>query len=155
SDAKPYDYVPKSKSKSKDTDKDKKDADKDTDKDKKDTDKDADKDKEKDADKDKVDKDADKEKDPGKESSKSGDKTYDDYPDYQFLKALDKDGDEKISRKEWDAWAKDYVTGMKPILDAQRRIEQAERKLASHKPGTKQYRQAEAELRQEREAYQR
>jgi hypothetical protein len=146
-DAKPFDYTPKGKDADRDKpkDSDKKDADKGDDKD-------ADKDAPKDSDKD----DANgADKDPAKATSKSSSKrNYDDYPDYQFLMQLDKNGDERISREEWNAWAKDYAAQMKPVYDAEQRVLQAERKLAQRKPGSKQYRQAESELRHEREAVQ-
>jgi hypothetical protein len=34
---------------------------------------------------------------------------YENYPDYQFLVQLDKNGDEKISREEFETWARDYA----------------------------------------------
>jgi hypothetical protein len=35
--------------------------------------------------------------------------TYENYPDYQFLVQLDKNGDERVSREEFEAWARDYA----------------------------------------------
>ncbi len=34
---------------------------------------------------------------------------YENYADYQFLIQLDKNGDERISREEFEAWARDYA----------------------------------------------
>src|SRR6266851_2969124 len=63
----------------------------------------------KDDDKDK--KDADKKddaKDKGKDSSQIK-PAYSDYPDYQFLNLVDKDNDEKVSKDEFESWARDFA----------------------------------------------
>jgi Ca2+-binding EF-hand superfamily protein len=80
--------------------------------------------KDKDTDKD-TSKDA-KDKDTSKDAKKPD---YSAYPDYQFLVQLDTDGDEKISRDEFESWARDYAVQLKKIADTQTLIAQAEVKL--------------------------
>jgi hypothetical protein len=139
--------------KPKDDDKDKpKDADKDKPKDTE-KDKDADKDKPKETDKDKptgTEKDKDAEK--GKDSSQSKTKPdYSKYPDYQFLTQLDKDGDDRISKAEFEDWARDYAVQLKTQTDAQNRIAQAEARL-NGKLSQKERQQLERDLKHERDA---
>jgi hypothetical protein len=55
---------------------------------------------------------------------------YSKYPDYNFLMKLDKDGDERISKDEFDAWAHDYAGQLKHQADALKRIAHAEERLA-------------------------
>src|SRR5262249_23711411 len=53
---------------------------------------------------------------------------YDRFPDYQFLIKLDQDGDKKISRSEFQDWARDYAVQLKKLAELQDRIAAAERK---------------------------
>jgi hypothetical protein len=138
-DAKPYDYKPEKKA-DKPKDGDKKDDDKAKDADKKD----------------------DKPKDdaPSKDASSSTTKPdYSKYPDYNFLVALDSDNDEKISKDEFESWARTYAVSLKQQLDALQRITAAEAKLAALQIATnkkevaKEIRTVEAELKKERQAY--
>jgi hypothetical protein len=139
-DAKPYDYKPPTKAdkdKPKDGDADKKDGDKPADPDKKDGDA----------------------KGPGKSSTTKPD--YSKYPDYNFLVQLDSDGDEKISKDEFESWARDYAVQLKAQLDAQQRVQNLESKLAalavnaanlSQKELAKETKAVEAELKKEQKA---
>lgn len=96
-----------------------------------------------------------KETDKGKESSPSSKKPdYSKYVDYQVLTQLDKDGDERISRAEYDDWARDYATQLKQQLDQQNKILQAEKRLAGNL-GRQERQQLERQLREEREALER
>jgi hypothetical protein len=70
---------------------------------------------------------------------------YTNYPDYIFLKNLDKNGDEKISKKEWDAWARDYSRQLKALQDLQNKILKAQQRLAAAATIASQ-RKAQAEL---------
>ena len=127
-DAKPYDYKPEKKS-----DKDQpKDGDKKTD------------DKPKDGDK--------------KDDSSKGGTTkpdYSKYPDYNFLVALDSDNDEKISKDEFESWARDYAVALKQQLDALQRIAAFEQKLAAlqNTAGKKEIQAIQQELKKEQAAY--
>jgi hypothetical protein len=51
---------------------------------------------------------------------------YKSYPDYLFLVQLDQDGDKKISRKEWESWAKGYASDLKNLLKTQERVDKAQ-----------------------------
>jgi hypothetical protein len=79
---------------------------------------------------------------------------YSRYPDYLFLVQLDRDGDEKISKDEFEKWARDYAVQLKQQLDALQRIQKAEAKLANAeaKFTAKEKHALEAELKKEREA---
>jgi hypothetical protein len=72
---------------------------------------------------------------------------YGSYPDYQFLIAFDQDSDEKLSRKEFESWARDYAVEVRKVLNAQKRLAEAERRLARELSEA-----ARAELRRERQA---
>jgi Ca2+-binding EF-hand superfamily protein len=50
---------------------------------------------------------------------------YSSYPDYHFLIQLDQNGDGKISKKEWETWARDYTGQLKAYLDAQDNVQKA------------------------------
>ena len=68
----------------------------------------------------------------GDNVGKSGGKTdlekkYASRPDYQFIAKLDKNGDEKVSQDEFEAWAHDY------IVSALKKIEAEEKALAKAK----------------------
>jgi hypothetical protein len=45
-------------------------------------------------------------------SDKPDKSTYANRPDFLFISALDKDGDEKVSKDEFEAWAHDYAAGL-------------------------------------------
>lgn len=51
---------------------------------------------------------------------------YTAYPDYQFLMQLDKDGDQKVSRAEFEPWALDYAAQLVRMWDVQSQLLQAE-----------------------------
>jgi len=84
-----------------------------------------DKDKPKDADGEKKDADA------SKGTSSTAKPDYSKYPDYTFLMALDSDNDEKISKDEFESWARDYAVALKQQLDALASIALVEQKLAA------------------------
>jgi hypothetical protein len=54
---------------------------------------------------------------------------YSRYPDYIFLKSLDTNGDDKINKSEWAAWAKTYAAELKTILDARNTLSYVQQKL--------------------------
>jgi hypothetical protein len=141
--AKPYDYVPPPKQAKDQGDKNGKDKDEkdkgNKDKDEKDKDANDKGNKDKDA-KEKGEKDKDAkdkgDKDKGTDTSKpETKKDYSRYPDYQFLIQLDKDGDEQVSRTEFESWATDLAVQLKSQLDAQQRLLQAQ--LALQMPNIK------------------
>jgi hypothetical protein len=86
-------------------------------------------------------------------SSSTSKPDYSKYPDYLFLVQLDKNGDEKISKDEFESWARDYAVQLKKQLDVLQRIEKAEAKLANSeaKLGAKEKRAVKAELKKDRE----
>jgi hypothetical protein len=69
-----------------------------------------------------------KDKSSAKPAAKPG---YKNYPDYVFLIQLDADGDQRISRQEWQTWAKDNAGQIKSVLDAQARLQNAQVRLQS------------------------
>jgi Ca2+-binding EF-hand superfamily protein len=76
----------------------------------------------------------DEAKDKGKETSQSlgGDKAdYSKYPDYIFLKQLDTDKDEKISKDEFETWARDYAVQLKHQDEQIKKVLAAEQRLAN------------------------
>jgi EF hand domain-containing protein len=52
------------------------------------------------------------------------------YPDYVFLTELDKDGDGKISRDEFESWARDYALQLKQVAESEARILEHEARMA-------------------------
>ncbi len=76
---------------------------------------------------------------------------YDRYPDYQFLIKLDQDGDKKISRSEFQDWARDYAVQLKKLAELQERIAAAERRLAG-KIATAEKHRVTKELQNQRKA---
>lgn len=76
---------------------------------------------------------------------------YSRFPDYNFLRKLDRDGDEKISKDEFDSWAREYAVHLKKQADALKRITHAEERLARATKAAEK-RTLESELKQEREA---
>lgn len=98
-----------------------------------------------------------KDGDPAKDPKGTGGGTtkpdYSKYPDYNFLVALDKDGDEKISKDEFETWARDYAASLKQQIDTLQRIADAEAKLAGGVKLTKKEQHAlEKELKADQEA---
>jgi Ca2+-binding EF-hand superfamily protein len=83
----------------------------------------------KDADK-KADDKKDDVKDKGKDTSPSK-PDYSQYPDYNFLMLLDKDNDEKISKDEFESWARDYAVELKKQDDQLKKVEKLEQRLAN------------------------
>jgi hypothetical protein len=65
--------------------------------------------KEDDKDKDKDSKDTGTSGTAPKKSDKPDKSTYANRPDFLFIAGLDKDGDEKVSKEEFEAWAHDYA----------------------------------------------
>jgi Ca2+-binding EF-hand superfamily protein len=120
--AKPYDYKKYAKD---DADK-KKDAK--VDADKKDVE-----DKKEDAKDDKKD-DAKEDTKPKSKDASQKEPDYSKFPDYVFLKLVDKDGDEKISKDEFESWAKDYAKQLVDQANAQKayqkKLVQAEQRIA-------------------------
>jgi hypothetical protein len=89
-------------------------------------------------------------------TSKSSSKPdYSQYPDYEFLVALDTDKDEKISKDEFETWARDYAVQLKQQLDTLQRIAAAEQKLAAlqNTASKKEIHAIESELKKEQQAY--
>ena len=67
-----------------------------------------------------------------KESSQSQSKPdYSKYIDYLFLTHLDKDKDEKISKEEFESWARDYAVQLKHQDDQIKKTLKAEQRLAN------------------------
>ena len=106
-------------------------------------------------------KDADKNDDKAKDSesgkgslSSTTKPDYSKYADYVFLTQLDKDNDEKISKDEFESWARSYAVSLKKQLETLQKIEKTEAKLAraEAKLGAKERRALEADLKTEREA---
>jgi hypothetical protein len=71
----------------------------------------------------------DEKKGPAKIEAKPPAKDYSHYPDFTFLAALDVNGDEKISRAEFEKWAYDYALHMKKYIDLEDKIRAAEIRL--------------------------
>lgn len=72
----------------------------------------------------------------GKDKTRNRSKTkaeYKKYPDYLFLVQLDEDGDKKISRKEWEKWAKGYATDLKNYFQTEERLQKAQARFAAAK----------------------
>ncbi len=57
-------------------------------------------------------------------------KDFGKYPDYAFITRLDRDNDGKISRAEFDIWARDYAQMMKKDADDRAQIAKVQQKLA-------------------------
>ncbi len=113
-----------------------------------------------DKDADKKDDDKPKDGDTSKGASSSTTKPdYTKYPDYNFLVALDSDNDERISKDEFDSWARDYAVSLKQQIDAAARIAAAEQKLAalqnatSKKEAAKEIKAIERDLKKDQAAY--
>jgi hypothetical protein len=90
----------------------------------------------------------------GKDSSQStkGEKPdYSQYPDYVFLTHLDKDNDEKVSKDEFETWARDYAVQLRNLDDQIRKVARMEERLAAATT-KKEIQNVERELRAERDA---
>jgi hypothetical protein len=86
------------------------------------------------------------------DSSSTKKPDYAKYPDYNFLVALDQDNDEKVSRKEFMSWARDYAVQLKQQADVQKKILRLQQKLANAKAGSKEYKALQRELKREQAA---
>jgi Ca2+-binding EF-hand superfamily protein len=86
-------------------------------------------------------------------SSKAAKPDYTMYPDYNFLIAVDQDGDGQVSRSEFLSWARDYSTTMKQQADQEAKVLALEAKLQSAKQGSKEFKKIEAELKGEQAAF--
>jgi hypothetical protein len=75
---------------------------------------------------------------------------YSRYPDYQFLTQLDTDGDGKVSKSEFETWARGYAAQLKQVNDQAKRVARAEARL-SGKLNATQRQKVEGELRHEQE----
>jgi len=104
-------------------------------------------------------KDGDPNKGPGNSSTKPD---YSKYPDYEFLVTLDKDGDDKISKDEFNSWARDSAVSLKQQLDSLLRVAAVEQQLAALQNSTnklaakelaKEIKAIESELKKEQQAY--
>src|SRR5262249_14655208 len=85
-------------------------------------------------------------------ASKSTKADYSQYPDYVFLSQLDKDGDERISRDEFENWARNYAVQVKQQVDAQMRLAAMEQRLLTPALAAKERNRLEAEMRKEQNA---
>jgi Ca2+-binding EF-hand superfamily protein len=72
-----------------------------------------------------------KDKDASRGQSETGDKPdYSRYPDYIFLTQLDKDKDDKVSKDEFENWARDYAVQLKHLDEQIKKTLAAEQRLA-------------------------
>jgi hypothetical protein len=55
------------------------------------------------------------------------------------LVQLDQDGDGRVSRDEFMAWAREYAKQLKKLADEQKKLQAAQQKLTGAKVGSKQY----------------
>jgi hypothetical protein len=102
----------------------------------------------------------DSDKDPTKDSGSSSpgkattpSKTdYAKYPDYVFLTQLDQDGDQRISRDEYESWAHDYALQLKQQADSQAQVQALQQQLANPGLTTKERHKLEAALKKEQAA---
>jgi hypothetical protein len=80
---------------------------------------------------------------------------YSRFIDYQFLTQLDRDNDERISRQEFDSWARDLALQLKNQIDTQQRLLETQARLSQPKLKPQDRRKFEDQLRREREALKR
>jgi hypothetical protein len=72
-----------------------------------------------------------KDKDASRGAEETGTKPdYSKYPDYIFLTQLDKDKDDKVSKDEFENWARDYAVQLKHLDEQLRKVLAAEQRLA-------------------------
>jgi hypothetical protein len=72
-----------------------------------------------------------KDKDDSRGANETGDKPdYSKYPDYLFLTQLDKDKDDKVSKGEFESWARDYAVQLKHLDEQLKKVLTAEQRLA-------------------------
>jgi hypothetical protein len=67
---------------------------------------------------------------PAEKQAKKKGTNYNNLPDYRFLVQLDTDGDKKISRPEFNAWARDYAGQLKAQDDLNKSIQKTQAQLA-------------------------
>jgi hypothetical protein len=77
---------------------------------------------------------------------------YAKYPDYVFLAQLDKDGDGRVSRDEFETWAHDYALQLKQQTDSQAQVQSLQQQLADPGLTTKERHKLEAALKKEQAA---
>jgi EF hand len=65
-----------------------------------------------------------------KKAKKTTTPNYNLLPDYQFLVTVDTDGDKKVSRAEFNVWAKVYATQLKQQADLQKALAKTQQQLA-------------------------
>jgi Ca2+-binding EF-hand superfamily protein len=94
-------------------------------------------------------------KDPPKDPAKADKPDYLQYPDYQFLTMLDKDGDGQISRSEFMAWGRDYAVALKQQAEQEAKVLAMEAKLLTlaQRANTNEYKKLVSELDHERAAF--
>jgi Ca2+-binding EF-hand superfamily protein len=72
-----------------------------------------------------------KDKDASRGANETGDKPdYSKFPDYLFLTQLDKDKDDKVSKDEFENWARDYAVQLKHLDEQIKKVLAAEQRLA-------------------------
>jgi Ca2+-binding EF-hand superfamily protein len=72
-----------------------------------------------------------KDKDASRGQNETGDKPdYSKYADYIFLTQLDKDKDDKVSKDEFESWARDYAVQLKHLDEQLKKVLAAEQRLA-------------------------
>ncbi|HEY1861096.1 MAG TPA: EF-hand domain-containing protein [Gemmataceae bacterium] len=72
-----------------------------------------------------------KDKNASRGQNETGDKPdYSKYPDYIFLTQLDKDKDDKVSKDEFESWARDYAVQLKHLDEQIKKVLAAEQRLA-------------------------
>jgi hypothetical protein len=90
---------------------------------------------------------ADTKKDDSTSDSKDTKKPdYTKYADYNFLVALDQDNDQKVSRKEFLSWARNYAVALKQQADAQNKLSQLQTKLNGLNVKSKGYKTAQNQV---------
>ncbi len=57
----------------------------------------------------------------------------------KVLIQLDQDGDGRVSRDEFMAWAREYAKQLKKLADEQKKLQAAQQKLTTAKVGSRQY----------------
>ena len=72
------------------------------------------------------------------------------YPDALFLAQLDENGDDKISFKEFEAWAKEYARQMRDIAEAQEQMIELQKKML--KASKRDLEKMESQMRDQRKA---
>ncbi len=90
--------------------------------------------------------------DKGPKEKKARKPDYSRQPDYVFLKQLDQDGDGKISRDEYLAWAREFAIQLRDQDKLQKKLAALQQKLAKARPGTKSYQRVLTQVRAQQDA---